>query len=244
MSAQFFEQVFLVNNIPEIAGIFEAQDMIKRYVYTGEWYMEKACEFAERFKYVNDAIRRAYSRNNPISCYMYINYNEDPVFNGLHQQEWTFGYDSLNNTATEICDGTEETIQITSSNCYLCGEYMQGYSLQVHNIRYCNCQHNNEVPDFEDFEDLYIVPPGQDLEAPIQDDLYEQEYQQYWQDYWYQYELDLNNDFAHEIENDYHNDEYYNLHGYENTNLVNVIEANNNVINNINNIIHTILDDE
>ena len=219
MSTQFFEQVFLVNNIPAISGIFEAQDIIKRYVFTGDYYMNKAKEFAEKFKNVNNAIRRAYSRKNPISYYMYINYNEDPEFIGIHQQEWTFGFDSLNNTGSEFYDETEETLQLTSSNCYICGEYLQGYSLEVHNIPYCNCQHNNELPELEEYQ---ILPPH-DFEVPFQNISLEQEYQQFWQDYWYQYEVDLNNiiindidnNIVNDIDNEYHDEDFYNINGYE-----------------------------
>ena len=185
-----YENLFLVNNIPQIAGIFEARDIIKAYAYTDDWNMNKAYEFAEKFKNVNNAIRRAYSRKNPISYFMYINYSEDPVFTGIHQQEWTFGFDSMNNTTLDNYDETEESLQMTSSNCYICGEYLQGYSLQLHNIKYCNCQHNNELPSFlEDFG----IDPTEDFGFPFQNDLYEQEYQQYWQDYSYHYEIDFNN---------------------------------------------------
>jgi len=137
----FYEQLFLVNNIPDIEGILQVRDMIKSYAYSDDYHMIKAKEFAERFKYVNQTIRNAYSRKNPIS--IYTHYNEETIVFEIPQQEWDFGFDSVNNNGVE-------NLQLHSSNCYLCGEYLQGYSFHTSNIRYCNCQHNNELPDFLD----------------------------------------------------------------------------------------------
>ena len=190
MTSQFYERLFLVDNIPEIAGIQQVRDMIKEYAYTGDFYMNKAKEFAERFKSVNSTIRRAYSRNNPILFYM----NEIYLYhqNINKHQEWKFGFNSCN-------DNNEEHIQINSANCYICGEYIEGYSFVTTNLSYCTCQHNQEVVEEE-------IP-----DEPIYN-WTEQEYQQYWDDYWYQYDLD--------ITNTYQDDEFYNFNGFENINII------------------------
>lgn len=194
MSTQFYEKVFLVDNIPQIEGIQQVRDMIKSFVYTGDWYMNKAKEFSERFKKVNRSIRRAYSRNNPISIY----YTTHPVdTNGL--QEWKFGFNSCN-------DDRVEHIQINSANCYICGEYIEGYSLVTTNLPYCTCLHNQE----DDEEEIPDEPIYNWTEA---------EYQQYWNDYYYNYDLSINT---------YNDDEYYNLNGYENLTITPIYD---NLIN-------------
>jgi len=183
MSTQIYEKLFLVNNIPKIEGMYQVRDMIKSFVYTGDWYMNKAKEFSERFKRVNRSIRRAYSRNNPISLY----FTTHPVdITGI--QEWKFGFNSCN-------DGGVEHIQINSANCYICGEYIQGYSLVTTNLSYCTCLHNQENDEEEEIPDEPIY------------NWTEEEYQQYWDDFWYHYDLDMTNTF--------HNDEYYQWNGYE-----------------------------
>lgn len=197
MTTHFYEQIFLVNNIPEIAGILEVRDMIKSYAYSDEYYMNKAKEFAERFKIINETIRNAYSRRNPIS--QYVNYNEETTDYGIAQQEWDFGFDSVNNSGVEF-------LQIHSSNCYLCGEYLQGYSLHVGNIQYCNCQHNNELPDLDFFEDENF--PILENNVNNFDDFIWGEQMDYFMN-------QLFNDY-----NEYNNDEYYYINGYENTIIV------------------------
>ena len=56
MSTQLFETLFLVNNIPEIAGILQVRDMIKSYALQGDWYMNEATKFGQRFKKINFGI--------------------------------------------------------------------------------------------------------------------------------------------------------------------------------------------
>jgi hypothetical protein len=177
MSSKIYEQLFLVNNIPQIAGIFQVRDMIKSFVYTGEWYMNKAKEFAKRFKLVNETIRRAYSRNNPISIYMNQVYLYHQNIN--KQQEWKFGFNSNN-------DDNVEHLQLNSANCYVCGEYIEEYSLVRTNLSYCTCQHNQE--DFD-----ILLETNEEINNWTQE-----EYQQYWDDYWYYYDLDTSNSFMDE----------------------------------------------
>uniref|UniRef100_A0A6C0HUR2 Uncharacterized protein n=1 Tax=viral metagenome TaxID=1070528 RepID=A0A6C0HUR2_9ZZZZ len=121
MSTQVYEQVFLVNNIPEIAGIFEVKDMIKRYVLTHNWHMEKAYEFAEKFKFVNETIRRAISRNN----------SNRQHSASIADQFWEFGF---------YLENEGEKIFIYSSNCCICGEYTS--FKYDSNIPTCVCSHN------------------------------------------------------------------------------------------------------
>ena len=204
MSTQLFETLFLVNNIPEIAGILQVRDMIKSYALQGDWYMNEATKFGQRFKKVNQAIRRAYSRKNPITYYTYNYYNLINETNEKEQQqEWTFGFDSLNNRGV---DNIKEHLQIHSASCYICGEYIQGYSQTISRLPYCNCPHNDddEIPPLEDIDDL---------DHPINHDWHDDEYQQYWEDYWYHYNLDLYNTYN---EDGYHDNDYYELNGYNN----------------------------
>jgi hypothetical protein len=134
-SAQVYEQVFLVNNIPEIAGIFEARDMIKRYVLTDIWHMKKAYEFAERFKHVNETIRRAYSRNT----------STRDMIDRFAYQFWEFGFDMHNNNGVE-------KFFIFSANCCVCGEYAREFNIH-RKMNYCECPHNQN--DYYAFDDHY-----------------------------------------------------------------------------------------
>ena len=136
MSTQVYEQVFLVNNIPEIAGIFEAQDIIKRYVLTGDWYMSEAKQFSEKFKFVNETIRRAYSRNT----------SKRDTTDIMASQFWEFGYDMHNNNGVE-------KLFIFAANCCVCGEYPSECNGH-RKIPFCNCSHNQDnFYGFDDDED-------------------------------------------------------------------------------------------
>jgi len=132
MTTQVYEKVFLVNNILAISGIFEAQDIIKRYVLTDNWHMEKAYEFAEKFKYVNETIRRAISRNTSNWQYSDI----------MANQFWEFGFDFDNKYGVE-------KLYIYGSNCYVCGEYTRKES----NIPSCICHHNEYGYGYHNFHD-------------------------------------------------------------------------------------------
>ena len=138
MSTQVYEQVFLVNNIPAISGIFEAQDIIKKYVLTGDWYMSEARKFAEKFKFVNETIRRAYSRNT----------STRDLSNIIANQFWEFGFDFHNNNNVE-------KMFMFSANCCVCGEYVREY-IQNRKIKPCNCPHNQiGYYAFNDDEDFH-----------------------------------------------------------------------------------------
>lgn len=52
MTTELYENIWLVNHIPAIRGIWGVQDLIKAFVYRGDLYMEKAKRFAKRCFYV------------------------------------------------------------------------------------------------------------------------------------------------------------------------------------------------
>jgi len=156
-----YERIFLVNNIPQIAGIFEVRDIIKQFVYKEDWYMNKAKEFSEKFKMVNESIRRAH-------CFVKIKNNIEK-----YNQFWEFGFDMSNDKYRENGVDKYEKLHIYAENCFLCGEYTREYTINK-NIPTCTCSHNN----IENDTDIIY-------------DWTEEEYQQYWDDYWYQYNLDL-----------------------------------------------------
>uniref|UniRef100_A0A6C0HTN2 Uncharacterized protein n=1 Tax=viral metagenome TaxID=1070528 RepID=A0A6C0HTN2_9ZZZZ len=147
MTTQVYEELFLVNNIPEFEGIQEVSDMIKGYAYTSEMYMirdmELARNFAYKFKLVNYAIRQAMSRKNSDK---YIENYDD-------EEHWGFGYERYDPYEIKNCDmGYQfingnlihhiETLQIQAVNCYICGEYVHTDTrckYYPYTLPFCNC---------------------------------------------------------------------------------------------------------
>ena len=151
-----YENLFLVNHIPQIEGILQVKDMIKGYAFMDVIYMmndmKDAKKHSEKFKYVNMAIWQAFSRRRPV--------DED---RDIHQQNWVFGFDEYNYdhrkpdegyTLCEIIDyevherdmeSYTEKIKMMSGNCYICGEYIPYYAEHHYysNVPLCYCKHND-----------------------------------------------------------------------------------------------------
>ena len=167
MTTCVYENLFLVNNIPKIEGMYQVRDMIKNYAYIGEIYMiidmNNAKQHARIFKYVHIAIIRAYSRTNLMECkhttsdeciYCLFLKERDP-----EEQSWVWGFDRFeyedkwqhciiiddDSNKYPLCF-LEET-QLQSANCYLCGEYIPYFVNHWYNIPYCSCQHNDHYYD-------------------------------------------------------------------------------------------------
>ena len=126
MSKQFYENLFLVNNIPKIEGNQQIKDAIKKYAYTGEMYMILARKFSLKFILVLEAIENAFSRNNPINCECCREYRE----NDIHEENWVFAFNNYNQNI--------ETLQMKAKNCYICGEYIYSET-NIINLPFCNC---------------------------------------------------------------------------------------------------------
>lgn len=125
MTTTLFTKLLLVNNIPKIAGIYEAQDLIKKYAYGGEFLLYKALDFSVRFFSVNQEITLAYSRYN------------------IPDDECHWGFDNgllINEIGLELRDMPDNLIvQLQAVNCPRCGEY-RSISDWTYNIRIpCLC---------------------------------------------------------------------------------------------------------
>lgn len=55
---ELYNKLLLVQNIPEIGGAQEVQNLIKSYAYRNDMIMEKAKQFSERFSEVLNQIKR------------------------------------------------------------------------------------------------------------------------------------------------------------------------------------------
>jgi len=190
MTTKLYENLFLVNNIPQIEGILQVRDMIKGYAFMDIINMmndmKDAEKHAEKFKYVNMAIWQAFSRRRPV--------DED---RDMYHQNWVFGFDEARYghdqekwyTLCNIVDYDEperdmkfytEKIKIMSGNCYVCGEYIPYYAEHYYeyNIPYCFCNHNDHLYMDVDSDD----EEEEEEEQQHSHEEYEEEYRKYFEE--------------------------------------------------------------
>ena len=134
MTSQLYENLFLVDNIPEIEGNQKVKNMIKKYAYTSEMYMVLARKFSLKFILVLEAIEKAYTRKNPTNCKCCREERE----NDIHEEIWTFMFDHTVEIINDVKIYYTESLSIKAKNCYICGDYIYS-NTSISNVPFCNC---------------------------------------------------------------------------------------------------------
>lgn len=113
-----YQKILLVQNIPKIQGISEAQDLIKLFAYRGDMFMEKANMFEKRFCKVLQHIKKIC-----INIRLYID-NDNHL--------WSFyAKKQINNQ-----------IIFQSRFCGICGDYKTTFyrSRNITQVKYPKCK--------------------------------------------------------------------------------------------------------